>query len=249
TLAQIGVAYDTEAELLALFAAKQATVTEGSLADQVIVTADIKEGTILTGDLATALRITSQTSDDLGDDGELVFTAAYDRVYVDLTVTEDNADIDIDEGGSEVDGALVIITNVGANTARFADEAGEVELAAPVILEQYETLTLQYATDRWVEVSRATNALGFSSITTVETEYIPIAGWHDGVSSEPAELSELASTNTVKIRNFDGGSNEILQLEWEVPEDIVATSGIKFQFVGWVSHGTQPANEEVIAFN
>jgi len=142
----------------------QPIVTEGSLTDSVIVSADIKNGTVASVDLVTALRITSQTSDDLGDNGELVFTAGYDRVYVDLTVTADDADIDIDEGGSEVDGAIVIITNMGANTARFADEAGEVELKAPCNLEQYETLTLQYATDRWVEIARSTNAITFSSI-------------------------------------------------------------------------------------
>jgi len=225
----------------------QAVVTEGSLTDSVIVSADIKNGTIASVDCVTALRIISQTSNALGDNGELVFTAGYDRVYVDLSVTVDDADIDIDEGGSEVDGALVIITNQAANTARFADEAGEVELAAPVILEQYETLTLQYATDRWVEVGRATNALGFSTITTTETEYIPISYMIDGASAPDALETITSDTDKVNVRTFQPAADEDVLFEWMMPEDIDASSGIKFSIVFYPTNATGP-NSEVVQF-
>lgn len=45
---------------------KQATVTEGSLADSVIVSADIKDGTIAGGDLASNIAITSTGAQDFG---------------------------------------------------------------------------------------------------------------------------------------------------------------------------------------
>jgi len=44
----------------------QATVTEGSLADSVIVSADIKDGTIAGGDLASNIAITSTGAQDFG---------------------------------------------------------------------------------------------------------------------------------------------------------------------------------------
>jgi hypothetical protein len=56
------------------------------------------------------------------------------------------------------DGAVVRITNVSANQMTFANSAGVLALAAgdaSVTLKQYDTLSLQYKTDRWVELSRS----------------------------------------------------------------------------------------------
>jgi len=100
----------------------------------------------------------------LGDAGALTPPAGYSKVSVALTCTADPSAIVMTEGGSETNESTVIITNVGSNTCTFADAAGVVELPGTITLEQYETMTLQYKTDRWVLNSFATNAISISSI-------------------------------------------------------------------------------------
>lgn len=56
-----------------------------------------------------------------------------------------------------VDGQTVKIVNVSANTANFADTSGVSELAGTFAMGQWDTLTLQYVTDRWVEIARSNN--------------------------------------------------------------------------------------------
>ena len=80
----------------------------------------------------------------------------------------------------------------------------------------------------------------------IKTEFIPVANMEDG-AAPPAAASVLSSTHKVRIRDFDGASNENLEIMWIVPDDYL--EGIKFRFIGYVSNGTAPANTEVIAFS
>lgn len=82
--------------------------------------------------------------------------------------------------------------------------------------------------------------------TIVKTIYLPVAYFEDG-AAPPAAASVLASTRKVKIRAFDGASNENLEVSFTVPVDY--SSGIKFRFIGYVPGATAPANTEVVAFS
>lgn len=225
----------------------EAKVTEGSLADSVIVSADIKDDTIAAADLAHVISSVNQVV-SVDDAGTLTPTAGYARIFIALTALTDPSAMTLSETGA-VDNVVIYIVNVAANTATFADTAGVQELKAPATVEQYESIAFRYEVDRWVEIGRATNALGFSSITTTETEYIPITAFHNTAANNPAAKETITSTYSAVVRNFDGAANETLELTWKVPGDIVVASGIKFQFTGWVTNGTQPANGEIVAFS
>lgn len=54
-------------------------------------------------------------------------------------------------------GDTVTIINVSANTATFADTSAVSELAGSAALGQWDSLTLQYLVDRWVETGRSNN--------------------------------------------------------------------------------------------
>jgi hypothetical protein len=64
--------------------------------------------------------------------------------------------ITLSETGA-LDGTFVRITNISANVANFADTAGVTELSAAFAMGQYDSLTLLYVTDRWVETGRSNN--------------------------------------------------------------------------------------------
>lgn len=55
------------------------------------------------------------------------------------------------------DGQIVRFVNVSTNTCNFADTPGLTELAGAFAAGQWDTLALQYITDRWVELSRSNN--------------------------------------------------------------------------------------------
>ena len=65
-------------------------------------------------------------------------------------------DITMGETGI-LDGQEVRISNTSANACDFADTAGVSELAGAFAMGQYDSLTLLYITDRWVETSRSDN--------------------------------------------------------------------------------------------
>jgi hypothetical protein len=57
------------------------------------------------------------------------------------------------------DGREVVIVNAGANVVTFADTAGVTELDGPMSMSQYESLSLLYVVDRWVETARSKTAM------------------------------------------------------------------------------------------
>ena len=81
-----------------------------------------------------------------------------------------------------------------------------------------------------------------------KTIYLPVGYAEDG-AAPPAASSVLASTRKVKIRNFDGASNENLEISFTAPMDFKASGTIKFRFIGYVTNATAPANTEVVAFS
>jgi hypothetical protein len=68
----------------------------------------------------------------------------------------DTCDITMGENYGQT-GQLVTIVNETTNACDFADSAGVSELAGAFAMGQWDSLTLRYAVDRWVEQSRSDN--------------------------------------------------------------------------------------------
>lgn len=96
----------------------------------------------------------------VADDGAGTATASTltpSTSYVSYTCNDANGcAITLSETGA-VDGVTVRVTNVSANAVNFADTAGVSELAGAFAMGQHDSITLLYATDRWVELSRSNN--------------------------------------------------------------------------------------------
>ncbi len=94
---------------------------------------------------------------DTGDGSAAASTLTPTAAYVSYTCSDtDGCTITLSETGA-VDGSTVKVTNVSANASTFADTSGLTELAGSFAMGQYDSLTLVYATDRWVEVHRSNN--------------------------------------------------------------------------------------------
>lgn len=84
-------------------------------------------------------------------------TLAFNGSSVSYTCSDaDGCDVTLSEISAE-DGRHVQIVNVSANAANFADTAGVSELAGAAALGQYDSLTVLYTADRWVELHRSNN--------------------------------------------------------------------------------------------
>jgi len=96
--------------------------------------------------------------------GSVTATAGYKHIDMALTGSADPIAIVLTETGV-IANAVLVITNVHTNTLTFADTAGVQELTGgAATVEQYESIVFRYMGDRWVEISRATNAMSFSTI-------------------------------------------------------------------------------------
>lgn len=77
--------------------------------------------------------------------------------YVNITCSDTNGcDITMGESGM-VDGRVIRIVNSSANPCNFADTSGVSEISGSFTMSQWDTLVLEYVTDRWVELSRSNN--------------------------------------------------------------------------------------------
>jgi hypothetical protein len=77
------------------------------------------------------------------------------------------------------------------------------------------------------------------------SEFIPIEWAEDGTS--PPAVSGLLATGDAKIRHreFDDAADNDVIIPWNVPMDIQANRGIKFQVVGVVTNATGPIAEDI----
>jgi len=99
----------------------------------------------------------SVTIADSGDGNPASYTLTPSTSFVKLTCNDaDGCNITLGETDM-ADGATVTIVNVSTNTCNFSDTAGVSELVGAFAMAQYDSLSLIYASDRWVEVSRSDN--------------------------------------------------------------------------------------------
>ncbi|MGR9045617.1 MAG: hypothetical protein ACU83N_09995 [Gammaproteobacteria bacterium] len=137
------------------------------------INGDSDDDDMLDGDLIDPSANQTQEFTDSGDGSPksdtVTFTAGIQFQHKDLTCSDSDGCIPMMSEIGAVDGQTVVFTNVGTNAFTWSDSSGVQELAATCALAQYETLTLIYNVDRWVEKSRATNAVAFGSITLPTT--------------------------------------------------------------------------------
>ena len=69
----------------------------------------------------------------------------------------DGADVTMVEPAAVLNGMIFYILNISANVCNFADTAGLTELSGAFAMGQWDTLTLLYVNDRYVELSRSNN--------------------------------------------------------------------------------------------
>lgn len=56
-----------------------------------------------------------------------------------------------------VAGQVIVIVNISTNSLHFATSTGVQQFSASFAAGQYDTLTVLYASDRWVELARSNN--------------------------------------------------------------------------------------------
>ncbi len=92
------------------------------------------------------------------------------KSYVALNCQDpDGCTITISETGAR-DGMVLTITNIN-NTSTCSDSSGVSELNGSFAASQYESLTLVYRSDRWVEQARTINATAASTSTFTNKTY------------------------------------------------------------------------------
>lgn len=114
------------------------------------------DGTLLLG----RYRFTEQASviaDNANGSTAATSTQTPTASYLSLTCNDANGcTITMSEAGA-ANGDVVQIVNLSANACNFADTSGVTELAGVFAMGRWDTLTLLYATDRWVELDRSNN--------------------------------------------------------------------------------------------
>lgn len=94
---------------------------------------------------------------DSGDANPATQNLTATSSYVRLTCSDaDGCTITMIETAA-FDGQVLTITNASANACNFADTSGVSELAGAFAMGQYDSLTLIYASDRYVESNRSNN--------------------------------------------------------------------------------------------
>lgn len=102
-------------------------------------------------------QVDARTIADNGGGGAATLTLTPVGSFVELTCNDtQGCTITMGETGIP-DGMILHIVGLTTLTPTFADTAGVTELSAALTMGQYDTLTLIYASDRWVELMRSNN--------------------------------------------------------------------------------------------
>ena len=190
--------------------AKENVVTAGSLANGVVLLEDL-------GNDAKRL-VTTQATTGASDVVEITgYFNDYNEYVVIVTSDTDNQSLTIyDTDNTPSNGIPLTVRNGGSNTLNMTTVAGQQQLfPSYVVLEQGESITFVYYTDRWYELARAVANVTFSSIdmgsgtfdlpsqassdlTLADLGKIGIddtddsIAWHDGANGEIAGEVQLS---------------------------------------------------------
>lgn len=237
TTDQLNYINTTTSDVQAQLNDKQATVTDGSLADGVVMTADMHEQT-------KWIRETFTSAAD-----PYTITPAGGWIYKDhyciVTTHQASVSLQLSEGGPPQNQCRAHIYIASGFDSDMADIDTQQELIPDGVtktIEIGEWKTFVYENLAWHEEGAAANA-SFSAITTVETEFIPVGYMIDGASAPDALATLTSGTDKVNARTFAGDADEDLVFDWQVPGDLDTTTGIKFRVICIVSSATGPSTE------
>lgn len=113
------------------------------------------DGRIAAGKLISTAQPVSVASDGAGTAAAFNLTPTSSNIQITCNDPNGCTATMIETGA--VDGNTIQIVNVSANAVNFADSAGVSELTGAVALGQYDSLTLMYVSDRWVETAASNN--------------------------------------------------------------------------------------------
>lgn len=118
-------------------------------------------GETLTGSQTATLYISTKQTITVADDAipasPALVTITPVSTYIEVTCNDaDGCNATMGEGGISA-GSLIFIVNISANALNFADTPGISELAGAFAEGQYDSISMVYATDRWVELNRSNN--------------------------------------------------------------------------------------------
>lgn len=214
---------------------------------------DGKQATLGSGDVTVAMlagpaKWVRQTITTDADPYAITPTAgwdAYKTFYLIVTAHTADVNLTLSETGPPVNGTEVVIENVASDTLYISDINSQQEIPNndTLTVAQDEHVTFVYDTDRWRLKSAAVGTLNFATITTVETEFIPVGYMINGASAPDALATLTSGTDKVNARTFAGDADEDLVFDWQVPLDLDTTSGIKFRVICLISAATGPSGE------
>jgi hypothetical protein len=116
---------------------------------------DTASGTV---DGGIAFAPDARTIADTGDASPAALTLLPEGSYVPITCSDaDTCDITMSEAAGVYDGEVLTIINLSTNVVDMADTADVSELAGVFAMGQYDSITLLYVTDRWIETARSNN--------------------------------------------------------------------------------------------
>ena len=132
------------------------------------------------------LNVSSQTIADNGSGTAATGTVTVLKSYVALTCSDANGcTMSMGETGAR-DGMVLTVVNLSSNQATFAGSSGVLELDSTATLGQFDSLTVLYESDRWVEISRAPASGGGGGAPTSAT-YVTLTT--DGTLSNERTLT------------------------------------------------------------
>ena len=223
--------------------AKENVVTAGSLVNSVVLLEDL-------GDDAKRL-VTTQATTGASDVVEITgYFNDYNRYLVVVASDTDNQALTIyDTDNTPANGTELVIQNGGANTLTMSTVSGQQELApAYVVIEQGESITLVYHTDRWYELCRSVANVSFSSLDMGGASAFEIPNSDD---PDIDTAGEISWDTDGWLRAYDGAAQvaigrkiEAIHVTVITPQDLADAerdafmiwtneSGMSFIVTGW----------------
>jgi hypothetical protein len=215
---------------------------------------------------ALRYNVNTQTIADNGSGTAATGTVTVLYSYVELTCNDANGcTVSISETGAR-EGAELSVTFVSANACTVSDSAGVVELqgGTAFVSAQWDTLTLRYVGDRWVEVARSLQVNASSTTTftnkTLDAEgtgnvltlpfalWLPAARCDNATASSPdwsfptsnpgAPACDTGSNVQRGVLDFADGANTLsAQAHLRLPNDWTGTVGARFVWYSATTSG------------
>ncbi|HEX9679290.1 MAG TPA: hypothetical protein VGA08_01605, partial [Candidatus Saccharimonadales bacterium] len=105
-----------------------------------------------------SLGVDARTISDNGTGANATLTLNPNSAYVEITCNDaQGCDITMAEAAPVRQGNVLVAVNLSAVNVNFADTANVTELAGVFAAGQYDSITMMYLSDRWVELSRSNN--------------------------------------------------------------------------------------------